>query len=221
LAILESALAVQLRGLAEAEIVGADLYARVFYPLTKDATEKMLCCRHAAEKWAHHLALTEALRDMGVEASDLARHRFEDRRFGSQLIGSRSWTWPDCAAYAALAEAATLWQFQCLPLTADLALAEVLPQVQREEEDHVAEGWRILRGLCGSLEGRRRAQEAVSRVWPAVLHALGYRHPEETVERMPDDAGTDGCTDTRQSFIVEQQTQLGWLGLRLSPVSDP
>jgi 1,2-phenylacetyl-CoA epoxidase catalytic subunit len=215
-----AALGKQLRALAEVEILGADLYARVFDPLTKDATEKMVCCRHAAEEMAHHLAIAEALRALGIDVSGLARQPFGERRFGGSTVGLLSWTWPDRAAYSALAEAATLWQFQRLAQDDEIPLADVLSQVLREEEDHVAEGWRILRGLCGSPEGRRQAQNAVLRVWPAVLQAVGQPQPDMATGDDVDAPGRDGQIDARRLFIDEQQRQLGWLCLSL-PGADP
>ncbi|WP_394824097.1 hypothetical protein [Pendulispora albinea] len=163
----------RLAAYAAASSICADRYAKAFYPMTKDADEKMICCVHGGEQMAHYIAATETLRGLGVDLGNLTERPLTER--GLDGVGTLATTanWTERAVFSALFERAVTFVLRELATSGHPATAAMANFATPRVERHAAHGLRLLRAMCASEDGRAEAQAAVRRAWSAALALLG------------------------------------------------
>lgn len=167
----------QLARYAAAAATCADRYAKAFYPMIKDADEKMVCCVHGAEDMEHYIKAAAALRDLGVDLSGMVERPISQRGLqGADVLESTA-SWAERAAFSALFERALLAQLRELAKSNCAPIAEVAGAAVAREERHAAHGLELLRRLCGSAESKAHAQGAVERLWPVALAVIDGDEP--------------------------------------------
>lgn len=167
----------QLALYAAAAATCADRYAKSFYPMIKDADEKMVCCVHGAEDMDHYISAAAVLRDLGVDLSGMVERPISERGLrGADVLGATA-SWAERAAFSALFERALLAQLQDLAKSSCAPIAQVAGATLAREERHAAHGLELLRKLCGSADSKAQAQDAVQRMWPVALGVLAADEP--------------------------------------------
>lgn len=167
----------QLASYAAAAATCADRYAKAFYPMTKDADEKMVCCVHGAEDMGHYITAAEVLRDLGRDLGGVVDRPISERGlYGADVLEATA-SWTERAVFSALFERALLAQLKELAKSSYEPIARMAGSAIESEERHVAHGLRLLRALCGSADGKARAQDAVQRMWPVALAVLDGDEP--------------------------------------------
>jgi ring-1,2-phenylacetyl-CoA epoxidase subunit PaaA len=163
----------QLASYAAAAATCADRYAKAFYPMTKDADEKMVCCLHGAEDMGHYIAAAEVLRDLGAPLGGVVERPISQRGLYGADVLEATMSWVERAVFSALFERALLVQLQELAKSSCEPIAQMAGSAIAHEERHVAHGLRLLCSLCSSPDGKAQAQDAVQRMWPVALAVLG------------------------------------------------
>ncbi|WP_437661273.1 Phenylacetic acid catabolic protein [Sorangium sp. So ce1182] len=187
----------QLSLYAVAAATCADRYAKAFYPMIKDADEKMVCCVHGAEDMDHYITAAEVLRGLGVDLGGLVERSISERGLPGADVLETTASWAERAAFSAIFERALLAQLRELASSDCAPIARMAGAAIVREERHVAHGLELLRTACGDADGKAQAQDAVRRIWPVALAVL--------------DTG-----ELRQAFADATRDELGALGLSVS-----
>jgi ring-1,2-phenylacetyl-CoA epoxidase subunit PaaA len=184
----------QLASYAAAVATCADRYAKAFYPMTKDADEKLVCCVHGAQDMDAYIMAAEVLHGLGVDVGGIVEQPISQRGlYGAEVLETTS-SWTERAVFSALFEGALLARLQVLAKSDYAPLAEMATSAIVHEERHVTHGLGILRRAQSSADEKALAQGAVDRIWPVALAALGG-------------------DDVRAAFVEATRAELGVLGL--------
>lgn len=162
----------QLTRYAAAAATCADRYAKAFYPMIKDADEKMVCCVHGAEDMDHYISAAEVLKDLGVDLSGLVERPISERGLPGADVLDKTGSWAERAVFSALFERALLLLLKGLARSGHAPAAKMAGAAIPREEKHVAHGLKLLRKACSSEDSKRQAQDAVQRLWPVSLALL-------------------------------------------------
>lgn len=205
----------QMKVHTEGEATGSDDYAKIFYPMTKDPYEKYICCKHAAEEMDHHLLGVKVLRDLGVDVSYMAKQSMEDRRLFDNEIVKHIENWVERGFFGYISEAAAFAQIQEFGESSYTPIAEMVPKILQDEKGHIAHGYRIIRALCKTPEGKEQAQQTLRRMWPATLDLFGRTESRRSkayvrwgLRRLRND-------DARRRFSAATRPKLEKLGLEV------
>jgi ring-1,2-phenylacetyl-CoA epoxidase subunit PaaA len=163
----------QMKVHTEGEATGSDDYACLFYPMTKDPYEKMMCCRLAAEEMNHHLLGVDVLKGLGVDVSYMADQHMKDRKLFNNEVVKKIDSWAERGFFAFISEAAAFAQIEEFSQSSYQPIAEMTESILRDEKGHIAHGHRIVLNLCRTEEGKAEAQAALNRMWPATLDLFG------------------------------------------------
>lgn len=164
----------QLKVHTEGELTGADNYAKVFYDLTDDPFEKMVCCERAGEEMDHHIRGARVLRDIGVDVGYMAAQSMGERRlYDNEVVKGGVTSWLERGFFAMIAEAAAYFQIEEFGESSYAPIADMCPKVLRDEKVHIGHGHRIVRNFCRTAEGREQAQLVLDTMWPATLDLFG------------------------------------------------
>jgi hypothetical protein len=165
---------------AAAAATCADRYAKVFYPMIRDADEKYVCCVYGAEAMKHHQQAVELLRAEGVELAGLVERPISERGLpGSEgleaLAADGLETWPARAAFSALVERAMGFQLRRLARSEHAPLAAMAGAALPRQEKHAAHGLWLLGKHCAGEPGeaQAQAQQAIARLWPLACGLAG------------------------------------------------
>lgn len=186
----------QLTRYAAAAATCADRYAKVFYPMIKDADEKLICCVHGAEDMGHYLNAAEVLRDLGVDLTGMVERPIAERGLPGADVLETTRSWAERAVFSALFERALVVQLKGLVRSEHAPAARMAGDALAREDRHVAHGVELVRKACGAADTKGQAQEAVERLWPVALAMLD----------------TD---ESRSALLDATLSELGALGLAI------
>jgi len=162
----------QLTRYAAAAATCADRYAKAFYPMIKNADEKMICCVYGAEDMEHYMNAAEVLRDLGVDLTGLVERPLTERGLSGAEVLETTTSWAERAVFSALYERALVVLLKGLARSDHAPTAKVASAAVAREEKHAAHGLALVRAACGSADTQAQAQDAVQRLWPVALGML-------------------------------------------------
>ncbi len=205
---------------AAAAATCADRYAKVFYPMIRDADEKLVCCQHGAQAMGHHIEAAALLAPLGIELTGLVDKPLAERGLAGVEVLEAPSTWTDRAGFSAVVERAMAFQLRRLARPASpasaapeiSAIAAMATAALPRQEAHAAHGLMLLAVACATPEGLAAAQRAVHQLWPLALGLL-----DAGGERAADaaaDTGTDRA-ELRAAFLDALGSALQPLGLTL------
>ncbi|MET0793585.1 MAG: Phenylacetic acid catabolic protein [Polyangiaceae bacterium] len=203
----------QMKVHTEGEATGSDDYARIFYPMTKDPYEKMMCCHLAAEEMDHHLLGLDVLKSIGVDASYMADLHMKDRKLFDNEVVKKIDTWAERGFFAFIAEAAAFAQIEEFSRSSYQPIAEMTESILRDEKGHIAHGHRIVLNLCRTAEGKAEAQGALNRMWPATLDLFGRSDSPRSAAYVRWGLRQLRNNDARVRFAAATRPKLEKLGL--------
>lgn len=205
----------QMKVHTEGEATGSDDYARIFYRLTKDPYEKMLCCQLAAEEMGHHLLGLEVLCDLGIDASYMASQAMKDRKLFDNEVVKKIDSWAERGFFAFIAEAAALAQIEEFGDSSYAPVADMTNAILRDEKGHIAHGYRIVRELCKTEAGLAEAQKALNRMWPATLDLFGRSDSPRSAAYVRWGLRRYRNGDARKRYAAATRPKLEKLGLEV------
>lgn len=207
----------QMKVHTEGEATGSDDYARVFYPMTKDPYEKMICCRLAAEEMDHHLLGLDVLKGIGVDAAYMTKQDMKERKLFDNEVVKKIDTWAERGFFAFISEAAAFAQIEEFSQSSYKPIADMTEKILRDEKGHIAHGFRIVRDMCKSEAGKAEAQHALNRMWAATLDLFGRSDSARSaayvrwgLRRLPNG-------EARRRFAAATRPKIEKLGLTVPP----
>ena len=203
----------QMKVHTEGEATGADDYAKIFYHMTKDPYEKYICCKHAAEEMDHHLLGAKVLEGVGVDVSYMAKQSMGDRKLFNNEVVKQIDNWVERGFFGFISEAAAFAQIQEFGESSYKPIADMTPKILQDERGHIAHGYRIIRDLCKTPEGKEEAQATLQRMWPATLDLFGRTESRRSKAYVRWGLRRYRNDDARQRFSRATRPKLEKLGL--------
>jgi ring-1,2-phenylacetyl-CoA epoxidase subunit PaaA len=205
----------QMMAHTEGELSGADDYLELFYPMTSDPYEKQVCCERGAEEMDHFRKGAVVLAQIGRDANSMMDVPLQERSLYATEAVKRIDSWPERGFFSMLGEAAVFDILEEMAESSYKPIAEMCPGVIREERVHVAHGFRIIRTLCETPEGRREAQQALQRWWPVALDVFGRSSSQRSKRYVKWRLRKYTNEEARVRFIEAQVPKLERLGLEV------
>jgi len=166
--LLKRVLAIQ----ADCEIGGPHLYVEDILLKAPTATEQLIVARTAAEEIDHYRKIAKLAADLDVDVSYVLR-RSNQERYVEAFRGKIS-TWEDYAIFGFLIDRVGRYQLEEFADCSYKPMADILPQVLKEEEGHVGHGENLTADMAkGDAEQRRRIQDSLNRWYPQGLDMFG------------------------------------------------
>lgn len=199
----------------EGELSGADDYVQLFYPMTQDPYEKLVCCERAAEEMDHYVKGAKLLSDIGVDTSYMLAQTLEERNlFATEAVKEIS-NWAERALFSFLGEAAVLDMLYEMAESSYKPIADMCPSIIKEEKVHVAHGFRIARDMCETDKGKEEIQQALERWWPVTLDMFGKSNSRRSELYLKWGLRKYSNEQARQRFIGVTRPKLEKLGLEV------
>jgi ring-1,2-phenylacetyl-CoA epoxidase subunit PaaA len=205
----------QMMAHTEGELSGADDYLELFYPMTSDPYEKQVCFERGAEEVDHFRKGAKVLADLGKDATFMMDIPLQERSLYATEAVKRIDNWPERGFFSMLGEAAVLDILEEMAESSYRPVAEMCPGVIKEEKIHVAHGFRVVRTLCETPEGRAQAQKALLRWWPVALDVFGKSTSRRSALHVKWRLRKYTNEQARQRFIEAQVPKLQRLGLEV------
>lgn len=158
---------------ADCEIGGPNIYVPQGWTGERAPTAEDLwkLGKTATEEVDHFRKMNHLLNELGHDATWVVWRPREDRYV--EAFRADMPTWGDVSAFGFLMDRVGRYQLEEFIDCSYQPLAEVLPDIMKEEEGHVNYGTVKLLQLCRTPEGRAEAQEAVNRWLPLALDSFG------------------------------------------------
>jgi len=207
----------QMMAHTEGELSGADDYLELFYPMTSDPYEKKVCCERGAEEVDHFRKGAAVLADIGRDASFMMDIPLQDRSLYATEAVKRIDNWPERGLFSMLGEDAVLDILKEMADSSYKPIADMCPGVIKDEKVHVAHGFRIIRTLCETPDGRRAVQQALLRWWPVALDVFGKSHSKRSQRYVKWRLRKYTNEQARERFIADHVPRLQQLGLEVPP----
>ncbi len=197
----------------EGELSGADDFIQLFYPMTDDPYEKFVCCERGAEEVDHYMRGAKILHDLGVDTTFMLKTPLQERQlYGTEAVKDIN-TWAERGFFSFLGEAAVLEQLKEMLESSYKPIAEMAVPVIKDEKVHVAHGYRIIRDMCQTEEGRAEAQTALNRMWAVALDVFGKSDSVRSRLYLKWGLRKYSNEEARQRFIKMAAPKLEALGL--------
>lgn len=207
----------QMMAHTEGELSGADDYLELFYPMTSDPYEKKVCCERGSEEVDHYRKGAKLLADIGRDASFMMDIPLQERSLYATEAVKRIDNWAERGFFSMLGEDAVLDILQEMAESSYKPIADMCPGVIKEEKVHVAHGFRIVRTLCETPEGRAAAQKALLRWWPVALDVFGKSDSKRSRLYVKWRLRKYTNEEARERFIQDHIPRLQQLGLEVPP----
>lgn len=203
----------QLSKHTEGELSGADDYTQLFYPMAPNTYEKAVCCDRAKEELDHFDRGAAVLRDIGVDLSYLVGTKLEDRNLYATEGVKEIKSWIERGLFSFIGEDAVMYHLLEMRNSSYKPLGDMLESVIKDEKVHIAHGYRIIREICGTDEGRHAVQDSLERMWPATLDLFGRAGSPTSAFYLKWGLRELSNEDARQRFITHAKARLDALGL--------
>lgn len=165
----------------------------------------MMMARFHYEELNHGFIFSKILRDLGVD--------FENFELRQYLFEYDRQDWLDLSIHHFLASKVGVMQIAEWNDMSYAPVANVVPRVFREERGHAGMGYRHLREICATDEGKSEANERMKVWWPMTLDMFG--RSESTRNKRYRAWGLKKHTNAqlREAFIEDTVPQVEALGL--------
>jgi ring-1,2-phenylacetyl-CoA epoxidase subunit PaaA len=203
----------QLMAHAEGELSGADDYVKLFYFLTDDPYEKKVCCELAIDELDHYKRAADLLEDIGVDTSFMLSQGLEDRAFYATEALKSCENWAERALISYLLEDAVIDVLEEMAQSSYKPIADMCPQVLKDEKLHVGHGFRITREMARTAEGVEKLNAALVRMWPVTLDTFGSSDSPRSEQFVRWGLRQRTYEEARQRFAARARVKVEALGL--------
>lgn len=156
---------------SDSELGGPHLYVEKWILAAPTAEDQMMLAKTAAEEFDHHRKFVKIMADLNVDLNYQIRNGREKRML--EIFRLPLETWADMGVFGAFIDRVGGYHLSDFAECSYLPLAKIIPQILKEEAQHIAHGLRILDTLCQSDEGRAEVQQSVDRMYPRALDMFG------------------------------------------------
>lgn len=197
---------------AEGELIGAEDYLTLFYPIAPDAFEKRVCCERASEELDHFIRAADILADIGYDAQPMLNRSIAKRQHYKTEGVEKVDTWLKRGLFSFIGEAAVLSMIEEMALSSYRPIAEMTRQVLIDEHVHVAHGRRIVEQQIKVL-GASAVQPEFEIAWAMSLDLFGRSDSERSAAYLKWGLRRLSNQAARERYIEKMTPTLSLLGL--------
>jgi len=163
---------------ADSELGGPHLYVEKWVLAAPTAEDQMMLAKTAAEEIDHHRKFVKILAELNVDVSYQLQHRSKDRIL--EIFREPLETWADMGCFGTFIDRVGGYHLEDFAECSYLPVSRIIPQILREEKQHIAHGIRILDALCQTPEGKAQAQKSLDRMYPRCLDMFGLTNSKRS-----------------------------------------
>ena len=156
---------------ADSELGGPHLYVERWVLAAPTAEDQMMLAKTAAEEIDHHRKFVKVLAELNVDVSDQIKKRSPERIL--EIFRQPLETWGDMGCFGVFIDRVGGYHLEDFGECSYLPVARIIPQILREEKQHIAHGLRILDSLCQTEEGKAEVQKSLDKMYPRCLDMFG------------------------------------------------
>ena len=156
---------------ADSELGGPHLYVERWVLAAPTAEDQMMLAKTAAEEIDHHRKFVKILAELNVDVSHQLKNRSKDRIL--EICRDPLETWADMGCFGTFIDRVGGYHLEDFSECSYLPVARIIPQILKEEKQHIAHGIRILDSLCQTAEGKAQVQQSLDRMYPRCLDMFG------------------------------------------------
>ena len=213
--LLKRVLAIQ----ADCEIGGPHLYVKDILPNAPTKADQMLVAKTAAEEMDHYRKFARLAGDIGLDISYVLSWP-NQKRYVEAFRGKIS-TWEDFAVFGFLIDRVGRYQLEEFMNCSYQPLAEILPQVVKEEMGHIGFGASKAAELAAKGdEGKERLQKAVDFWYPKALDMFGRSGSKRSERYRYWGLKRRSNEQARKEYIREVDPLIVKLGLQVPDIDE-
>ena len=156
---------------SDSELGGPHLYVESWILNAPTAEDQMMLAKTAAEEIDHHRKFVKCLAELNVDVSDQIKLRRQDRML--EIFRDPLETWADMGCFGTFIDRVGGYHLEDFGDCSYLPVSRIIPQILKEEQQHIAHGIRILDNLCKSEEGKAQVQKSLDKMYPRCLDMFG------------------------------------------------
>jgi len=199
---------------ADCEIGGPHLYVKDILPNAPTKVDQLLVARTAAEEMDHYRKFARLAADLGLDVSYVLSWPNQKRYL--EAFRGRISTWEDFAVFGFLIDRVGRYQLEEFMDCTFQPLAEILPQILKEEIGHVGYGASKAAELAGKGdESKERLQKAVNFWYPKALDMFGRSGSKRSERYRYWGLKRRSNEQARSEYIKEVEPLIVKLGLQL------
>ena len=165
---------------ADSELGGPHLYVEKWVLAAPTAEDQMMLAKTAAEEIDHHRKFVKILAELNVDVSYQLKNRSKDRIL--EIFREPLETWGDMGCFGTFIDRVGGYHLEDFSECSYLPVSRIIPQILKEEKQHIAHGIQILTRLCQTAEGKAEAQKSLNRMYPRCLDMFGVTGSKRSEE---------------------------------------
>ena len=156
---------------ADSELGGPHLYVEKWVLAAPTAEDQMMLAKTAAEEIDHHRKFVKILAELNVDVAYQLQNRSKDRIL--EIFRQPLETWADMGCFGTFIDRVGGYHLEDFGDCSYLPVSRIIPQILKEEKQHIAHGLRILDTLCQTEEGKAQVQKSLDHMYPRCLDMFG------------------------------------------------
>ena len=156
---------------SDSELGGPHLYVKQWILAAPTAEDQMMLAKTAAEEFDHYRKFAKILNDLNIDVSEQLYRPSSERLI--ETFREPLSTWADMGWFGALIDRVGKYHLKDFEDCSYLPVSRIIPQILREELQHVAHGLNIIQRLVQTEQGKAAAQDSLNRMYPKGLDMFG------------------------------------------------
>ena len=197
---------------ADSELGGPHLYVERWVLAAPTAEDQMMLAKTAAEEIDHHRKFVKILAELNVDVSYQLQKRSPERIL--EIFRQPLETWADMGCFGVFIDRVGGYHLEDFGECSYLPVSRIIPQILKEEKQHIAHGVRILDSLCLTAEGRAEVQKSLNRMYPRCLDMFGVTGSKRSEQYLQWGIKKRTNAQARTQYRAEVQKIIEQLGLK-------
>ena len=197
---------------ADSELGGPHLYVERWVLAAPTAEDQMMLAKTAAEEIDHHRKFVKILAELNVDVSHQLKNRSKDRIL--EIFRDPLETWADMGCFGTFIDRVGGYHLEDFSECSYLPVARIIPQILKEEKQHIAHGIQILTRLCQTSEGKAEVQKSLDRMYPRCLDMFGVTGSKRSEEYLQWGIKKRNNEQGRTQYRAEVKKIIDQLGLQ-------
>ncbi len=197
---------------ADSELGGPHLYVESWILNAPTAEDQMMLAKTAAEEIDHHRKFVKVLAELNVDVSGLIRRRRQERML--EIFRDPLETWADMGCFGTFIDRVGGYHLEDFSECSYLPVSRIIPQILKEEKQHIAHGIRILDSLCQTPEGKAQVQKSLDRMYPRCLDMFGVTGSKRSEQYLHWGIKKRTNQESRTQYREEAKKIIDQLGLK-------
>ena len=197
---------------ADSELGGPHLYVERWVLAAPTAEDQMMLAKTAAEEIDHHRKFVKILAELNVDVAYQLKNRSPERIL--EIFRQPLETWADMGCFGVFIDRVGGYHLEDFGECSYLPVSRIIPQILKEEKQHIAHGVRILDSLCLTAEGRAEVQKSLNRMYPRCLDMFGVTGSKRSEQYLQWGIKKRTNAQARTQYRAEVQKIIEQLGLK-------